>query len=57
MRIEVHGQSAKLFVNGAPQPSLIVNDLKHPARTGPVALWIGDATDGYFSNLRIEPGR
>jgi hypothetical protein len=57
MRIEVHGQSAKLSVNGATQPSLIVNDLKHPVRTGPVALWIGDETDGYFSNLRIEPGR
>jgi len=57
MHIEVHGQSAKLFVNEAPQPSLIVKDLKHTARTGPVALWIGDETDGYFSNLRIEPSR
>ena len=57
IRIDVQGQSAKLFVDGATQPSLIVNDLKHPARSGPVALWIGDETEGYFSNLRIEPVR
>jgi hypothetical protein len=57
IRIEVQGQTAKLFVNGATQASLIVNDLKHPARPGPVALWIGDETDGYFSNLRIVPVR
>jgi len=55
IRIVVRGQSAKLFVNGTSQPVLIVNDVKHPARSGPVGLWIGDETDGYFSNLRIEP--
>jgi hypothetical protein len=54
LRIEVQGQSAKLFVNRPAEPSLIVNDLKHPAHAGRVALWIGDETDGYFRNLRIE---
>ena len=28
MRIEVKGERATLFVNGAEQPTLIVNDLK-----------------------------
>jgi hypothetical protein len=54
IRISVQGQSAQLFVNGASQPALIVNDLKHVAHPGRVALWIGDETDGHFSNLRIE---
>jgi hypothetical protein len=55
LRIEVQSQFAKLFVNAATQPTLIVNDLKHPARSGPVALWIGDETDDHFANLRITP--
>ncbi|MBV8207362.1 MAG: hypothetical protein JO041_11265 [Acidobacteria bacterium] len=57
MHVVVQGQSAQLFVNGAAQPTLIVNDLKHAPVTGPVALWIGDETDGHFSNLRVQPLR
>jgi hypothetical protein len=40
-------------VNGAGQPSLIVNDLKLGNTEGTLALWIGVGTDGYFSNLRV----
>ena len=43
----------RLFVNGASQPTLIVNDLKLGDATGSVALWIGPGTEAYFSNLRI----
>jgi len=54
-RIEVDGRKARLFVHGAEQPSLIVNDLKLEPRVGGVALWVGPGTEGYFSNLKITP--
>jgi len=52
-KIEVDGRKARLYVHGAEQPSLIVNDLKHEPRAGGVALWVGPGTEGYFSNLTI----
>jgi hypothetical protein len=52
-RIEVEGRNARLYVNGAEQPCLIVNDLKLEPRQGGVALWVGPGTEGYFSNLKI----
>jgi hypothetical protein len=54
MRVVVEGAKASLFVNGAEQPCLIINDLKHAARGGAIALWIGAGTEAYFANLRIE---
>jgi hypothetical protein len=53
-KIEVDGPKARLYVHGAEQPSLIVNDLKHEPRDGSVALWVGPGTEGYFSNLKIS---
>jgi len=55
LRIEVSGRTARLFVHGATQPALIVNDLKHEPRVGGVALWVGPGTEGYFANLRVTP--
>ena len=55
LRIVVSGATARLFVHGAAQPSLVVNDLKHGASEGAVALWIGPGTEGFFSNLRVQP--
>jgi hypothetical protein len=52
-KIEVEGRSARLYVNGAEQPCLIVKDLKLKPQTGKVALWVGPGTEGYFSNLKI----
>jgi hypothetical protein len=52
-KIEVEGQKARLFVHGAEQPCLIVNDLKLEPREGGVALWVGPGTEGYFANLKI----
>lgn len=52
-KIEVEGRKARLYVNGAEQPCLIVNDLKHEPLEGGVALWVGPGTEGYFSNLKI----
>ena len=52
-KIDVEGRKARLYVNGAEQPCLIVNDLKREPRDGGVALWVGPGTEGYFSNLKI----
>jgi len=52
-RIEVDGRKARLYVNEAPQPCLIVNDLKLEPQEGRVALWVGPGTEGYFANLKI----
>jgi hypothetical protein len=52
-KIEVQGRRARLYVHGAEQPCLIVNDLKLEPRAGGVALWVGPGTEGYFSNLKI----
>lgn len=53
VRIDVAGSKARLFVNGAEQPCLIVNDLKLPPAKGAVALWTGPGTDGYFRGLKV----
>ena len=53
VRIEVEGVRARLFVNGAAQPALVVNDLKRGATSGSVGLWIGPGTDAYFRNLHV----
>jgi hypothetical protein len=52
-KIEVEGRKARLYVNGADQPCLIVNDMKLEPRAGGVALWVGPGTEGYFSGLKI----
>ena len=56
MRIVVHGKDADLYVGGAPQPCLIVRDLKLGDSQGGVGLWIGPGTEGYFRDLRITSG-
>jgi hypothetical protein len=56
-RIEINDRKARLYVNGAEQPSLIVNDLKMEPREGGVALWVGPGTEGYFAGLKVTPKR
>ncbi len=53
VKIVVKDRQAKLFVNGAAQPCLIVNDLKRGISTGSIGLWADAGVDGYFSNLRV----
>lgn len=55
IKIEVKDDKARLYVNGASQPCLIVQDLKYGKSTGAIALWVGPGTDGYFTNLNIRP--
>lgn len=52
VKIEVHGEKARLYVQGAPQPALIVNDLKQAQ--GKIALWVGTHTIAHFANLRVS---
>ena len=53
MKIEVHGDKARLYVHGSEQPTLIVNDLKRGRSRGWVAYWIGPGTVAHFANLKI----
>jgi hypothetical protein len=57
VRIVVDGTKARLFVHGADQPVLIVNDLKHGDGSGAVALWIGPGTEGYFTGVTVQAAR
>jgi hypothetical protein len=54
VKVVVKGDHAQLFVHGAAQPSLIVNDLKQPVSAGSVGLWVGPATVAHFANLRVS---
>ena len=53
VRIQVSGTSARLYVNGAEQSTLIVNDLKQPIAKGAVTLWVGPGTIAHLSHLRV----
>jgi hypothetical protein len=54
VRIEVHGDHARLYVGDRQQPALIVNDVKSGvAGAGEVALWIGPGTVGHFRNVAV----
>ena len=53
VKIVVAGRTARLYVNGAAQPCLVVNDLKHGGAGGAIALWAHATTDAYFANLRV----
>jgi len=54
MKIVVNGTKAELFVNGATQPALVVNDLKLGDGHGQIGLWAHSTTDAYFSNLIVR---
>jgi hypothetical protein len=55
LKIELNGVKMRFYVNGATQPTLLVNDLKLGDGNGAVALWIGVGTEAYFANLRLMP--
>ena len=54
VKIVVAGIQAQLYVNGAEQPCLVVNDLKLGETQGQIALWIGTGTEAYFSNIVVK---
>jgi hypothetical protein len=56
VRVEVRGATARLFVHGQAQPTLVVNDVKSGAGArGAIALWIGPGTVAHFRDLRLTP--
>ena len=57
MKIEVKGDKARLYVNGATQPTLVVNPLLHGNSKGAVALFISVGSLAHFSNLRVSNER
>jgi hypothetical protein len=54
-KIQVVGRSARLYVNGAEQPTLIVSNLKQPLSKGGIALWVGPGTVAHLADLKITP--
>ena len=54
VKIEVRGDEARLYVHDAPQPVLVVSDLKQGQSRGQIALWVGAGTVAHFSNLRVS---
>jgi glyoxylase-like metal-dependent hydrolase (beta-lactamase superfamily II) len=53
-RIVVAKSKVEVYVNGATAPCLVVDDLGE-AKTGGVALWVGNGSDGAFANLTLTP--
>jgi hypothetical protein len=53
VRITVEGDHARLYINGAKQPALIVKELLNTESSGAVALWIGQGTEGFFRGLTV----
>jgi hypothetical protein len=54
VKIEVRGTTARLFVHGASQPAMVVNDLKLGDSKGAIALWIGPGTVAHFAGVRVS---
>lgn len=54
VKVVIEGTEARLYLNGADQPTLIVGDLKHGESEGQVALWIGPGTEAYFSDVSVS---
>lgn len=53
VKVEVSGKKAKLYLHGAEQPCLIVNDLKLGDVSGKIALWLHSTTIAYYRNLSV----
>ena len=55
VKIEVHGDQARMYVHDMKQPTLIVNDVKSGAQArGGIALWIDTDTIAHFRNLVVS---
>jgi hypothetical protein len=54
LRLVVSGVVAKLYLNNAPEPTLVIPDLKLGQIKGGVGFW-GHMGGGYYSNLTVTP--
>lgn len=55
LKIEVAGRVARVYVNHATKPSLVVDGLKSGNLHGAIGLWGYAREESYFSNLKITP--
>lgn len=53
-RLTVEGTKARLYVHGAEQPTLIVNDLKLGPVKGRLGLWVGPGTLARFASVSVR---
>ncbi len=53
LTIVVEGKQAKLYLNHASQPALVVKEMKHEVHAGGIGLWVDVGTEGYFSEVKI----
>jgi hypothetical protein len=53
VRIAVARPTIQVFVNNAATTSLVVDELSTRAH-GPIGLWVGEGSGGYFANLRVQ---
>ena len=51
-KIVVQYPKVTVYVNGYSEPSLIIDKLNE-RKTGKIGLWVGNSSDGDFSNLQI----
>jgi hypothetical protein len=51
LRLEVQGRHLRALVDGIEV--LTVDDLHYPGRRGPVGLFVGDGSRGFFTNLSV----
>jgi len=55
VRVVVKRPKIQVFVNGAAEPCLVVEELS-PRAHGSVGVWVGEGSGGYFANLRVRKG-
>lgn len=53
MRIEVNGETAKMFINNMKYSSFIVDKMLGKVKNGGVGLFVDIATIGYFKDLKV----
>jgi hypothetical protein len=54
VKLEVKGRSARLFLNNAAEPTMVIPDLKMGDSHGSIGFW-GHLGGGYFANLVYTP--
>lgn len=56
VRVVLATPKVRVFVNGRPEPCLVVDELSNRTR-GSIGLWVGEGSGGYFANLRATRTR
>lgn len=49
--LEIKDATVKVYINGDPEPVLVVDDMKYGISKGSVGFW---SWDGYYANLNIK---